>query len=104
MFAKKNAVSKKNNAEAFLLAGTKSPFFRAWFGDWRAYDNNPESDSIIVKYGYGEHLPINKNRRTIRNADTNFDIRIEPDTIDDSLHYATINGDKKTNSSSVGQN
>ena len=21
--------------------GTKSPFFRAWFGDWRAYDNSP---------------------------------------------------------------
>ena len=74
---------------------TKSPFFRAWFGDYRAYEKKPKTDAIIVKYGYGEKLPINESKRTIVNRDTGFSINISGDIVDDSLHYGTIHGDKK---------
>ena len=40
--------------------GTKSPFFRAWFGDWRAYD----SKKILVANDKGDTRGLQKNEDT----------------------------------------
>lgn len=49
---------------------TKSPFFRAWFGEWRAYDINPvEITDIPVK-------EIKKQQKTVVCQDTGWEIRI----------------------------
>lgn len=46
--------------------GEKSPFFRAWFGDWRINDSSP----ITVANKPGDV------RGTVRNADTGWDINV----------------------------
>lgn len=55
--------------------GTKSPFFRAWFGDWRAYDNSPVKIADIPEY-VATNEARKSNRGVIRNEDTEWDIRI----------------------------
>lgn len=56
--------------------GTKSPFFRAWFGDWRA--RQTEKTAAVAEIP--TYIPTNEarkaNRGIVRNADTNWDIRI----------------------------
>lgn len=56
--------------------GTKSPFFRAWFGDWRA--RQTEKTAAVAEIP--AYIPTNEarkaNRGIVRNADTNWDIRI----------------------------
>lgn len=47
--------------------GVKSPFFRAWFGDWRAYDKTPIN---IVPVVSGKQF--NKGRATNADTDTIF--------------------------------
>ncbi|MGN1473151.1 MAG: hypothetical protein ACI4WZ_03675 [Eubacteriales bacterium] len=79
--------------------GTKSPFFRAWFGDWRAYDNktvpvlmghiktysSSTEGSNIVK----ENIKNNSAYRgNIKNEDTGFDITISSKVYNDTLTYA----------------
>ena len=46
--------------------GVKSPFFRAWFGDWREFDVSPVE---LVSFSYGESPKINYNERSIYNRD-----------------------------------
>ncbi len=70
--------------------GTKSPFFRAWFGEWRAYDTSPAQ---LVNFNYGEYPELNHSDRIVFNADMNRSISIDGDTFGDSYHYANINGD-----------
>lgn len=60
---------KKTEALArryFREMGTKSPFFRSWFGDWRAYDTTPVK--IANKRGDA--------RGAVRNDDTGWDIQV----------------------------
>ena len=64
--------------------GTKSPFFRAWFGDWRAYDND-----LAIATPIGSKAELNKKNRTITNKDTNWNIQVTKDVFDDTLHYAS---------------
>ena len=56
--------------------GTKSPFFRAWFGDWRAR----QTEKMAAVAEIPAYIPTNEARKTnrgiVRNADTNWDIRI----------------------------
>ncbi len=80
--------------------GVKSPFFRAWFGDWRAYDNN-EVNTLTLN-------DTNKVKKgTIQNKDTGFNIDVSRKGIDhimvhlhnsefahcivNNLHYITEN-------------
>ena len=46
--------------------GTKSPFFRAWFGDWRAYDTTPVKVATVQ---------VNSGK-VAKNADTGWDINV----------------------------
>ena len=79
--------------------GEKSPFFRAWFGDWRAYDTTPfklkalkslnilnrtEAD-IYFKKGLKEHSLF---RGDVLNNDTKFKINIGQKVYNDTLTYA----------------
>lgn len=55
--------------------GTKSPFFRAWFGEWRAHSTD---DCLVAEIP--EYVATNAARReqrgTVKNNDTKWDIRI----------------------------
>ena len=63
---------------------TKSPFFRAWFGDWRA--NDIKTPSYITDIPQG--VDINQNRREVVNEDTGWNVTLTEDIVEDSLHYA----------------
>ena len=55
--------------------GVKSPFFRAWFGDWRAKDNSAVKVATIPEYTASNEAR-KQNRGIVNNADTGWDIRI----------------------------
>ena len=55
--------------------GTKSPFFRAWFGDWRANDTSPVGVAEIPQY-VATNEARKQNRGLVQNGDTKWDIRI----------------------------
>ncbi len=66
---------------------TKSPFFRAWFGDWRANDIAPVSVADIPEY-----TPTNEfrkaNRGTYKNADTKWDITVSREGETNTISHA----------------
>ncbi len=64
--------------------GVKSPFFRAWFGEWRAHDIKSPAETIDIPQG----VNINSKNRYVKNSDTLWKIQITDDLIQDSLHYA----------------
>ena len=55
--------------------GTKSPFFRAWFGDWRASDVGAVAVARIPRY-IATNEARKANRGNVINNDTGWDIRI----------------------------
>ncbi len=78
-------ISQKWAHKFYKELGEKSPFFRAWFGDWRAHDKKNPAYATSIPQG----SKINTQTRTIKNDDTNWKIKIDRDAIQDSLHYAT---------------
>lgn len=75
--------------------GTKSPFFRNWFGDWRANDKNG------VRYIEMKNNTVNQKSRAVYNKDMSkteekgASINIGKDFFEDSLHYAKQGKDEK---------
>ncbi len=65
----------------FAEMGVKSPFFRAWFGDWRAYDTTP----VQVANQKGSA------RGVIQNVDTGWDIQVSGKVFSESQHFAHKN-------------
>ena len=57
--------------------GTKSPFFRAWFGDWRAYDKT----KITVADTQGQ------NRGIVKNRDTNWDVQVSGKVFNETIAH-----------------
>ena len=80
----------------FKDLGVKSPFIRAWFGDWRENSTDPAE---IVSFVYGETWKLNYKSRYVVNNDmssrTQKKILLDGTVIEDSLHYAKKNGDEK---------
>lgn len=81
--------------------GTKSPFFRAWFGDWRMYDKTPikKETSVNVIHSFKSAKEASeyfrnglKNNTLFRgdtvNQDTNFKINVGSQVYNDTLTYA----------------
>lgn len=81
--------------------GTKSPFFRAWFGDWRSNEINTKQETIkvnplaisskidainYVKSGLKNHSLF---RGDVKNTDTDFKINIGSHVYNDTLTYAS---------------
>ena len=60
--------------------GTKSPFFRAWFGDWRANDETQVSVTQITD----KAIP----RGLVKNTDTGWEIHISNVGIGDTISHA----------------
>ena len=71
--------------------GTKSPFFRAWFGDWRSHDTGEVKVAEIPEYA-ATNEARKANRGTVRNNDTGWDIRISRDGETNTISHA--GGDK----------
>ena len=71
--------------------GTKSPFFRAWFGDWRAHDAGEVKVAEIPEYA-ATNEARKANRGTVRNNDTGWAIRISRDGETNTISHA--GGDK----------
>lgn len=74
--------------------GAKSPFFRAWFGDWRESDKTPSRVVKISKSSY------NTETRSVVNKDMSKDdveaiIKIDDAIFNDSMSYARRFGDEK---------
>lgn len=59
--------------------GTKSPFFRAWFGDWRANDNT----QVRVANEKGNV------RGVVKNKDTGWDIQISGKVFNETTRHAS---------------
>lgn len=60
--------------------GTKSPFFRAWFGDWRAYDTTPIR---VAKVKSG-------TRGTQKNVDTGWNIQISGQVFNETQVHRSV--------------
>ena len=86
-------ISEPFAKEWYKTMQEKSPFFRAWFGDWRAQDT--KNSARVVLYTQGESREINSQKRTIKNHDTQFLINVDDTIINDSLHYAKLNKEVK---------
>lgn len=80
--------------------GTKSPFFRAWFGDWRQHDKSPAPFFANIKslnitdtksaasYFKSKLKSGELFRGDVVNKDTNFKINIGTFVYNDTLTYA----------------
>ena len=62
--------------------GTKSPFFRAWFGDWREHDNS--QISIVVAHKTEGGNP----RGTFKNNDTGWEINSSRIGMDEIISHS----------------
>lgn len=65
----------------FKELGVKSPFFRAWFGDWRAHDT---SEVKVVSQKSAE-------RGKVKNTDTGWDIQVSAKVFGESQHKGMKN-------------
>ena len=89
--------------------GEKSPFFRAWFGDWRSEDKKTKQDAITVssvniaskddaiafiRKGLKGHSLFRGN---VKNTDTDFNINIGSHVYNDTLTYANRELSRKNN-------
>ena len=66
-FSSEDVIKTENFARKYFKeVGTKSPFFRSWFGDWRANDTTPVK--VVTEKGSA--------RGITKNLDTGWDINI----------------------------
>lgn len=75
-------IAQKWAYKFYQQLGTKSPFFRRWFGDWRAYDKNTKRKYLSLNI-----LAINASdvsRETAKNIDTNWSIEVSRNGIDET--------------------
>lgn len=63
----------------FKELGVKSPFFRAWFGDWRAHDT---SEVKVVSQKSAE-------RGKVKNTDTGWDILVSRQVFKETQHHSS---------------
>lgn len=67
--------------------GTKSPFFRAWFGDWRVADSTKVRIATIPEY-VATNEARKANRGNVINADTGWNIRISREGETNTISHA----------------
>ena len=79
----------------------KSPFFRAWFGDWREYDKNNFVE--VVSFESNERTEISKTHREVYSAELRHNITVDDTIVEDSKHYAGKNKDKKQTEKLLGR-
>lgn len=67
--------------------GTKSPFFRAWFGEYRAKEKTPVKIADIPKY-IASNEARKTQRGTVENSDTGWKIRISREGETNTISHA----------------
>ena len=67
--------------------GTKSPFFRAWFGDYRSADKSETKIADIPEY-VASNESRKANRGNVVNADTGWNIRISREGETNTISHA----------------
>lgn len=65
--------------------GTKSPFFRNWFGDWRTHDKTKVDIVSIPAY---DRNSVNSQKGEVTNKDTDWNIRISRNGLTNTWHHA----------------
>lgn len=65
----------------------KSPFFRAWFGDWRAFEKNDVTIAEIPQY-FDSNEERKKNRGAVDNEDTSWTISISREGETNTISHA----------------
>lgn len=68
--------SQKWAYKHYQQLGTKSPFFRAWFGEWRAHQIKDYITIVSIPPYIGTNDARKKNRGIEKNIDTGWDIQI----------------------------
>ena len=68
----------------FKELGVKSPFFRAWFGDWREHDKVSPSNAVNIP----QSRKYSEESRIVKNEDTQLYINIDSNVFEDNIHYA----------------
>ena len=76
--------TKKWAYKFYQELGVKSPFFRAWFGDWRANDTKTKVKFIPLNTEYTTAKEI--SRRSAYNSDTEWTINVNRDGIDETAN------------------
>ncbi len=69
----------------YLELGEKSPFFRAWFGDWRAYDSSKIKTVEVDNINFDE---VVMESGDYVNEDTGWSIHAGRTLLDETKHYA----------------
>lgn len=69
-------VSKKWAYKFYKELGVKSPFFRAWFGDWREKQKKTRVEIADIPQYVATNEARNKNRGIVKNSDTEWEIRV----------------------------
>lgn len=59
--------------------GERSPFFRAWFGDWRAHDTTPVE--AVTEKG--------DTRGTVANKDTGWEVNVSKQIFKETMHHSS---------------
>lgn len=68
--------------------GTKSPFFRSWFGDWRAYDTSTVKTIPVSTLEYNNDFVKSIDRGTFFNSDSGWDIITSNIGINDTVSHS----------------
>lgn len=76
--------TKKWAYKFYQELGLKSPFFRAWFGDWRENDTKTKLKIIPLNTEYTTAKEI--SRRSAYNADTGWTINVSRNGIDETAN------------------
>lgn len=76
--------TKKWAYKFYQELGVKSPFFRAWFGDWRANDTETKVKYIPLNTEYTTANEI--SRKSAYNSDTGWTINVNRDGIDETAN------------------
>ena len=68
--------------------GTKSPFFRSWFGDWRAYDTSTVKTIPVSTLEYNNDFVKSIERGTFFNPDSKWNIFVGATGINDTVSHS----------------
>lgn len=74
-------IAKKWAYKFYQEIGVKSPFFRAWFGDWRAYDKTPIK---YIQVNTAKIDPSDVSRNGADNVDTGWHIEVSRKGIEET--------------------
>lgn len=68
--------------------GAKSPFFRAWLGEWRAHQDREFVEVVDIPRYFATNEDRKKNRGVVKNDDTGWNIRISREGETNTISHA----------------